>query len=68
MPGPLVLLTGVSRPEHRDDAGNKIRRAGQNERDGPVEAERANGGGEEVLESVGRDVHVLHEHEHPEPL
>lgn len=66
VPGALVEFTGGSGPEDGDEAGNEVRWAGEDEGDGAVEAEGLDGGGEEVLESVGGQVHVLHECEKPE--
>ena len=66
MPGAFVAGAGGGGPQDRDDAGNEVRGAGQHEGDGLVEAEGLDGGGEEVLEAVRGEVHVLHEGEEPQ--
>lgn len=66
MPGSFVVFTGRSTPEDGDETGNEVGWAGEDEGDGAVEAEGFDGGGEEVLEAIGSQVHVLHKGKEPE--
>ncbi len=66
MPGSLVEFAGARGPCDRDDTSDKVGRASENKRDGLIEAQCLDGGGEEILEAIGRQVHMLHECEEPE--
>lgn len=66
VPCSLVEFTGVVRPPDGDSTSNEVRRAGKSECNLLVESESLDGGREEVLETIGSQVHVLHESEEPE--
>lgn len=54
MPGSLVVFTRGDADEVAKDAGDEVRRAGEDESDGVVEAEGADDGWEEVVEAACR--------------
>ena len=68
VPSSLVVSSGRPRPVNGDDTSDEVWWAGQSKCDGTVETKTGNDRGEEVLESVGGQVHVLHEDEDPDAV
>jgi hypothetical protein len=66
MPRSLIEPSRAPRPQHADEPSNEVRRTRQHKSNGSIEAKCLHSGREEVLESVGREMHVLHEHEEPD--
>lgn len=52
MPGALVKVTRRPRPENRDDAGDQVRGAGQDQCNSGIKAERLNDTGELSIVSI----------------
>lgn len=65
MPSALVVLPRAPSPDDGQNASNEVGWAGKNKGNCGVEVERLDDGGEEVLEAVRGEVHVLHVDEHP---
>lgn len=66
MPRPLVVFARREPSKVAKESRDEVRRAGQDQGDGLVEAQGADDGGEEVVEAACREVHVLDEAEEPE--
>lgn len=66
VPSALVALAGADRPEDGNEAGDEVRRAGEHQSYGLGKPERLHNCREEVLEAIGRQVHMLHEGKEPE--
>lgn len=60
MPRPFIKLPGRDTNNDTEQAGDQVRWARKDKRDGAVEAETADDSREEVVETASRKVHVLH--------
>jgi hypothetical protein len=65
-PCSLIESSRRPRPGNGDGAGNQIRRARKHKRNCVVKPKRLDSRGEEVLETVGTQVAMLHENEEPD--
>lgn len=66
VPCALILFAGVGRPEDGCEASDEIGWASEDEGDGLTEAKSLNGCREEIFETIGCKMHVLHKCEEPQ--